>query len=148
MSSTSKQSLVRDEANAAIDLLEVKLLERYPKVECPLAHTFMPGMYMREIFMPAGSKITSRIHRYRHPFFVLSGKVNVWQDDGKGWRLIEAPYCGITEPGTRRVLDVIEDCNWITVHSNPDDTEDLETIEEILLLKIPQVLLDLIVQYL
>lgn len=124
------QSLVRKEANDAIDALEVALLEKYTKVDCPLAHTFMPGMYMREIFMPAGSKITSRIHRYRHPFFVLSGKVNVWQDDGKGWRLIEAPYCGITEPGTRRVLDVIEDCNWITIHGNPNDTEDLEEIED------------------
>lgn len=106
------------------------MLERLPKIECPLAHTFMPGMYMREIFMKSGSKITSKIHKYRHPFFILRGKVRVWQDDGKGWQLLEAPYSGVTEPGTRRVLDVIEDCNWITVHSNPEDSEDLEEIEE------------------
>jgi quercetin dioxygenase-like cupin family protein len=125
---TNTESLVRPEVNDCIDALEGALLDRYQKADFPLAHTFMPGMYMREIFMAAGSKITSRIHKFRHPFFVLRGKVRVWQD-GKGWELIEAPHCGITEPGTRRVLDVIEDCNWITIHSNPDDTEDLEEIE-------------------
>jgi quercetin dioxygenase-like cupin family protein len=127
MSSTSK-SLVRDEANAAIDALEVALLARYPKIDCPLNHSFGDQLYVREIFMPAGSKVTSKIHKKRHPYFVMQGKVNVWLD-GKGWQLIEGPYFGWTNPGTRRVLDVITDTFWITVHANPDDTEDLEIIE-------------------
>ena len=123
------ESLVRPEVNQAIDALEIAMLDRFKKIDCPLDHTFMPGMYMRTIFMPAGSKVTSKIHRFKHPFFVLKGKVRVWQD-GEGWVLIQAPYSGITLPGTRRVLDVLEDTVWTTVHSNPDDTEDLEIIEE------------------
>lgn len=123
------QSLVRKEANDAIDALEEALLDRFNKIDCPLVHTFMPGLYMREIFMPAGSKVTSKIHKHRHPFFVLKGKAEVWRD-GTGWELIEAPYAGVTEPGTRRVLNILEDCNWITVHSNPENTDDLEEIEE------------------
>jgi hypothetical protein len=47
-----------------------------------------------------------------------------------GWRIIEAPYDGMTEPGTRRVLDVLEDTVFITVHYNPTNTEDLEELEE------------------
>lgn len=123
------ESLVRKEANAAIDALEVAMLDRFNKIDCPLAHTFMPGLYMREIFMPKGSKVTSKIHKHRHPYFVLKGTVRVWID-GMGWQLIKAPFKGITEPGTRRVLDVLEDTIWVTVHSNPDDTEDLSIIEE------------------
>lgn len=123
------QSLVRKEANEAIDRLESVLLDRFKKIECPLKHTFMPGMYMREIFMPKGSKVSSKIHKFRHPYFILKGVVRVWLD-GYGWQLIQAPFSGITEPGTRRVLDVLEDTVWVTVHSNPDDTEDLSIIEE------------------
>lgn len=126
---TNTESLVRPEVNDCIDALEAALLERYPKIECPLNHSFGDGLYVREIFMPAGSKLTSKIHKKRHPYFVMQGKVNVWID-GKGWQLIEAPFFGWTNPGTRRVLDVIDDTFWITCHANPDDTEDLEIIEQ------------------
>lgn len=123
------ESLVRKEANDAIDALEVALLDRFEKIECPLNHTFLPGVYIREIFMPAGSKVTSKIHKERHAYFVMKGCANVWID-GQGWRFITAPYYGTTEAGTRRVLQVLEDCFWITIHSNPGNTEDLEEIEE------------------
>src|ERR1700722_4144042 len=108
---TNTESLVRPEVNDAIDSLEVALLERFDKIEAPVAHTFLPGMYIREIFMIAGSKYTSKIHRFKHAYFVLRGSANVWID-GVGWQLITAPHFGITEPGTRRVLDIIEDMNW------------------------------------
>lgn len=123
------ESIVRKQANDAIDALEAALLNRYPKIECPLNHSFGNQLYVREIFMPAGSKVTSKIHKKRHPYFVMQGKVRVWTYDS-GWQLIEGPHFGWTNPGTRRVLDVIEDTFWITCHANPDDTEDLEIIEE------------------
>jgi hypothetical protein len=126
---TNHESLVREEANAAIDMLEAALLERFPKIDCPLNHTFGDGLYVREIFMPAGSKVTSKIHKRRHPYFVMKGRVRVWID-GIGWQMIEAPHFGWTEPGTRRVLDVIEGTFWITVHDNPTDTQDLWEIEQ------------------
>jgi len=129
MTTSSDNSLVRPEVNAAIDALEEYLVDRFAPVDCPLQHTFLPGMYIREIFMPKGSKVTSKIHKERHPFFVMKGKARVWID-GSGWELIEAPYFGITEPGTRRVLDILEDTHWITIHKNGDDVEDLQVIED------------------
>lgn len=137
------QSLARKEANEAIDKLEVALLGRFNKVDCPLEHIFMPGMYMRTILMPAGSKVTSKIHKHKHPFFVMQGSARVWVD-GKGWELIKAPYRGITEPGTRRVLDILEDCIWVTVHHNPSDSEDLEEIEALVIEKHDNELLNII----
>lgn len=121
-------SLARPEANAAIDAVEMVLREKFDPVECPLHHSFTKGMYIREIVMATGSRVTSKIHKERHPFFVMKGKANVWVD-GKGWELIEAPYFGFTEPGTRRVLHILETCHWVTVHHNPDDGEDLQVIE-------------------
>lgn len=124
------ESLVRKEANAAIDRLEIAMLERLPPVSCPLKHDYGHHLYVRKIIMPAGSKVTSKIHKHRHPFFILFGKVKVWKDDGMGWEIIEAPFDGMTEPGTRRILDILEDTVWITVHYNPTNTQDLNELED------------------
>lgn len=111
-----------------IDELESVMAENFPLVECPLVHTFTDGLYTRQIFMPAGSLITSKIHKTQHQYFILKGAVSVWIDEGEE-QYLEAPYAGVTEPGTRRVLYVWEDCIWITSHPNPDN-ENLEQIEE------------------
>jgi hypothetical protein len=114
--------------NEKIDELESTMVENFPLVDCPLIHRFTEGLYTREIFMPAGSLITSKIHKTQHQYCVLKGAVSVWIDEGEE-QYIEAPYVGITEPGTRRVLYVWEDCIWITSHPNPNN-ENLEQIEE------------------
>ena len=123
------RSLVRKEVNEAIDNLEVVMLDNFPKIDPPLNHTFGDGLYVREIYMKKGDKITSKIHKKRHPYFVMQGVAKVWID-GKGVQLIRAPHFGWTEPGTRRVLEIVEDSFWITVHDNPSDTHDLNEIEE------------------
>jgi hypothetical protein len=127
---TNTESLVRPEVNQAIDALEKMMVDNLPKAHCPLGHDFGDWLYVRKIILHAGSKITSRIHRWRHPFFILFGKVKIWQDDGESWRIIEAPYDGMTERGTRRVLDALEDTVFITVHYNPTNTTDLSELED------------------
>ena len=92
----------------------------------PLKHIFVDGAYVREIFMPAGTLLTSKIHKKRHPYFVLKGKCSVLTDEGV--QKIEAPFYGITEPGTKRVLYINEDTTWVTVHVTEET--DLDKIEK------------------
>lgn len=99
-----------------IDELEAVLFA-HPQVICPLNHLFTPGMYIRTIFMPAGTMHTSVIHNTTHPYVVTKGKVNV-EINGQ-IEAITAPYYGITYPGTRRVLYIMEDCVWTTYHPLP-----------------------------
>lgn len=101
--------------NEQIDLYEVALLANFPVVECPLQHQFLPGVYIRTIFMSAGNRITSLVHRTRHQYIILKGKVNVFTEED-GIVTLAAPYVGITQPGTRRVLEILEDCVWLTIH--------------------------------
>jgi hypothetical protein len=115
-------------ANGTLDELESVMLENFPIINCPLVHRFTEGLYVREIFMPAGSLITSKIHKTQHQFFILKGAVSVWTNEGEEVYL-EAPYIGTTEPGTRRLLYIWEDCIWATSHPNPDN-ETVEQIEE------------------
>ena len=122
-----------------LDELEVAMLENFEPVHCLTTHKFTDGMYIREIFMPAGSLITSKIHKTEHPYIVSYGKVAV-SIDGDEWNEITAPYTGITIPGTRRVLYIIEDCIWTTFHriddmkseyNNLNDEEKEKIVEKI-----------------
>lgn len=100
-----------------------------PQKLCPLQHIFTPGLYTRTIFMPAGTLLTSRIHLYEHPFVISQGVVEVRDDDG-GWQSLRAPHIGVTKPGTRRVLRIIEDAVWTTFHVT-NETDPEKIIEQV-----------------
>lgn len=114
--------------NRSIDELQA-ILGQHEQVDCPLHHVFLPGVYIRQIFMPAVTKnsqgedvetvIVSKIHRSEHPFVVTEGKVAVYNKVDEFLGVIEAPYVDVTLPGTRRVLHLIEDCRWLTIHRLP-----------------------------
>lgn len=108
------ESRLKSEAWAAIDQLEEEA-SKLEQVDLPVSHVFTPGLYTRSIYMPAGVKLTSRIHLLEHPFLISKGIVSVW-DGETGWVKLTAPYMGITKPGTRRVLLIHEDTIWTTFH--------------------------------
>ena len=108
------------------DDIERLIKSTCPAVECPVHHLFTPGLYSREFHAPAGSVVTSKIHKTEHQYIVSSGYAKVWID-GVGWQEIRAPYRGITMPGTRRVLIVLEDLIWTTFH--PTNLVDVDEIE-------------------
>lgn len=116
---------VEPESWKAVDLIQSAFLEM-PQVELRVRHLFTPGLYTREIFMPAGVFVISRVHKKQHPYVISKGKASVWID-GVGVRVLSAPFTGITEPGTRRLLCILEDCVWTTHHVTP--FTDLKEIE-------------------
>lgn len=99
-----------------------------PLADQPLVHRWADGLYIREITNPAGSLIVTKVHKTEHPWFLMSGTVLVRHDEQ--WERFEAPYCGLTLPGTRRVIFAPTEVVWITVHPNPDNGRDLVAIEE------------------
>ena len=108
-----------------IDAIEKIIADNNKPIELPLVHRFTDGIYVREIFMPKGTLLTSKIHKTRHQFMVLKGEVSVLDEQGNEVR-ITAPHIGITEIGTRRVLFIHEDCIWATVHANPNNENEVE----------------------
>lgn len=116
--------------HARIDEIEALLAQGAP-VEMPVQHRFTPGLYAREIFLPAGTILTSKIHRTEHPYVILCGDVSVWVDD-VGVQRLRAPFVGVTKPGTRRVLYAHADTRWITFH--PSQETDLAKLEAELIL--------------
>lgn len=106
-----------------------KLLRQMPPADLPLVHRFTPGLYVREIFMPKGALVISKVHKTEHPFVISKGHAAVWTP-GEGVQQLKAPYCGITKPGTCRVLFIHEDCVWTTFH--PTGETNVEVLENTL----------------
>jgi len=113
-------------ARQVVDGLEAELAT-LPQANCPLVHRFTPGLYVREIFMPRGTFIISKVHKTEHPYTISKGRVAVWTE-AEGVIHLTAPFTGITKPGTRRLLFIQEDCIWTTYH--PTTETDLDKIEE------------------
>ena len=109
------------------DELEAKMAIQ-PQVRLPLNHIFTPGLYIREVLLPKGTLLTSKIHMLKHPFVISLGRVKVWSGiDGEEAQELGAPYTGITKPGTRRIIYAYEDTIWTTFHvTNETDIAKIE----------------------
>ena len=132
LKATEIASLAPEEYNTFVDNFEASLVKVGTPVDCPLLHEFADGIYRRWIFMPAGSLISSKIHLTNHFWVMTRGAAYVIQPGSA--KLIQAPYHGITEPNTRRMLMVVADCEWATYHLVGDET-DIDKIEEKIILK-------------
>lgn len=108
-----------------LNLLE-QIIARCPTMEHEEVHRFTPGLYSRQIFLKAGNICTSNIHKTEHQFIISKGKCRIW-DGMNGWQTYEAPHHGITYPGTRRALHILEDVIFTTFHVT--DKTDLKEIE-------------------
>lgn len=105
----------------SMNSLEEKL-SSLPQCVLPLVHTFTPGLYVRQIFIPAGTLLTSMTHKTEHPFVVIEGEISVIS--GNERETYVGPYMGVTIPGTKRALYAHTDTTWLTFHANPDDLRD------------------------
>lgn len=94
--------------------------------DCPVRHFFGPGTYSREITMPAGEIVAGRIHRHEHTNIITRGHCVVLTEDG--FAEYKAGDVFTSKPGNKRLVYNIETTTWITVHENPDNCRDPETI--------------------
>lgn len=97
------------------------------QVDCPVVHHFGPGIYVREVTIPAGSIAMGHAQRYDHLNIVLKGSVAIL--DGDQWRTVSAPAIFVGGPG-RKFGYCIDECVWQNIFANPDDERDIETLED------------------
>jgi hypothetical protein len=93
-------------------------LRSLPQTDCPLKHTFAPGMYAREILLPADTFIVGKIHKHAHLNIVTRGRCTVVTEFGR--REIDAssgPVTFTSDAGAKRALYVHEETVWTTIHA-------------------------------
>lgn len=103
-------------------------LRKYDQLDLPLKHTFAPGAYAREIFLPKGCIVIGKIHKHAHLNIVSRGHVTVVTEFGP--REIDAregPVTFASDAGSKRALVCHEDTIWTTIHLT--QSTDLAEIE-------------------
>ena len=124
--------IANTEKTVAEGMEEIKNFLMDPSTEgadLPIRHSFAPGIYAREMFIPDGTLLIGKIHKHRHHNFLMQGSIIVLTEEG-GVKLLQAPLMIVSEPGTQRVGYAVTDTIWTTVHENSDNTEDLAVIEK------------------
>lgn len=104
---------------AYVNRLEQEV-SKLPQAHCPVWHHFAPGLYARQMFIPAGTVLTGAVHKTEH-LCIVSGDIDVTTDEGV--RRITALQLIIrSKPGTKRAGYAHVDTFWTTVHAT-DETD-------------------------
>ena len=130
--------LTAELADLSLDSLalrdKVSLLEdemrKHEQIEIPLRHYFSPGVYAREITIPAGTLLTGRVHLFSQLNILSGGEISVLTQDGM--KRVCAPFTVVSPPGTKRIAYAHTECTWTTIlateEKDPDKIEALFTV--------------------
>lgn len=99
--------------------------ERGEKVEIKIDNYYADGVYGRRAYIPAGTILTGKIHKFEQLNILLKGKMSVLIDGYM--KVLNAPHVVISPPGTKRIAEAHTDCEWLTVLRT--DLTDADKIE-------------------
>lgn len=88
-----------DEMRERILRLEAEILKLPEQTDCPTRHYFAPGLYAREMFIPAGTVLTGAVHKVKH-LAVFVGDITVWTDEGM--KRLTGHHTFVSEAGAKR----------------------------------------------
>jgi hypothetical protein len=102
-----------------------ELIKQMPQGDYITRHYHLDGVYVRSLFMPAGSLLTGKIHNKESIGILAQGTLRV--TNGTHAAVIHAPYIMVDKPGVKRLGYAETDCTFITVHRT--DAVGIENIE-------------------
>lgn len=112
-----------------VAILEEEILNR-DQVNIPIKHYFSPGVYAREITIPAGTVLTGRIHKYEQLNILSGGEMSVLTEEGM--KRVSAPFTVVSPPGTKRIAYAHAESTWTTIlatdERDPDAIEAMFTV--------------------
>ena len=108
-----------------IDRLQTEMV-KMPQVELQTEHYFVPGMYCRRVYRPAGTLIVGKVHKHPHFFLCAKGEIIAWTE--KGMKKLQAGDVVECQPGTKRVTLATQDSIGVTIHkTEKTDLNEIET---------------------
>jgi hypothetical protein len=111
-----------------VQALEAVFLQQ-EQVACSVVHRFGPGIYIREVTIPAGTLSIGHRHTAPHLNIMLAGRVTMVNEDGSKTELV-APQTFVAGPG-RKIGYIHETMVWQNVYAT--DETDVEKLEAMFL---------------
>lgn len=103
-------------------------LRKHPQpFEFPLNHHFVDGLYVREIFIPAGVALVGYIHTQDCITTVSRGRILIF--DGINRTEVRAPFTTCVPRGSKKAGFALEDTVWADAYANPDNERDIAKLE-------------------
>ncbi len=84
------------------------------------------GVYVRNLFIPAGTILTGMIHKKNCINILASGVILVWTEN-EGEKAVKGFTMFESKAGSKRIGKTYTDVNWVNVFAVDDDA-DMETI--------------------
>jgi hypothetical protein len=102
-----------------------KVLLTLEQVDCPITHYHIEGVYVRSMFIPAGTVLTGAIHNKENISILAQGSIRV--TNGTESVLISAPHIMVDKPGIKRLGVSETDVTFINVlRTDLTDIDELE----------------------
>ena len=111
-----------------VEELEGALLE-LPPAEIKTLHTFAPGIYVREMRVPAGCVVIGHEHLTDHVNILLKGSLVIVTGENEGARM-QAPCTFVASAGVRKVAEFLEDSIWLNIMPNPDNEQRIDVLDD------------------
>jgi hypothetical protein len=113
-----------------IDDMTVYMLAMPPdrQIVCELKHTFLDGMYMREMFIPKGALVIGKFHKQSCMNLVSKGDISILTEAGSA--RVKAGHSAVSPAGTQKVGYAHEDTVFVNVFRT--DETDVSVIEDVL----------------
>jgi hypothetical protein len=130
---------ILDQRKAVLNNIQnamTELSRQHPDQPTPYinTHHFADGVYVRAYYGFKGSMVVSQVHLHEHITILAAGHCRVVStmqneeqvDVYKDFAIMKTP------PHTKRALYFLEDTTILTIHPNPENVQDVEAIEHIL----------------
>jgi hypothetical protein len=114
-----------------IDSVEEVMLDM-PQASCPVSHYFGPGVYIREVTIPAGALAIGHAQKLEHLNVMISGSVAMIEGDSV--KVLTAPMIFTGQPG-RKIGYAIETTVWHNIYATEE--RDIDKLEAMYLDKSP-----------
>jgi hypothetical protein len=109
---------------ADVQALEAEML-KHPQADCPVVHRFAPGLYIRELTIPADTYVIGHRQTTYHLNIMLAGRIILTNEDGTRTELV-APQVFVGPPG-RKIAYAVETVIWQNIY--PTTETDVATLE-------------------
>jgi quercetin dioxygenase-like cupin family protein len=100
---------------------------QFYQVNLPVKYYHGGGVFTGELFIPKGSVVVGKIHKYENINVMTKGKMRVLAGDEI--KIVEAPFVVVSPPGTKRIAYALEDTIWMTFHATDEiDPNEVEKV--------------------
>lgn len=96
------------------------------KIDFDVKHTFLNGMYMRELFIPKGSVLVGKVHKLPCMNIVSKGDISILTELGSA--RITAGHSAMSPPGIQKLGIANDDTVFVNVFRT--DETDVNKIED------------------